>query len=73
MPFRILPLGYCAANNSPAQCTAAIVDLPSGLIGSRLSLYCNGRGFESRQLQDIVSLNTLSISRVLTCRECVLC
>ena len=50
-----------------------LADLPSGLIGSRLSLYRNGRGFESRQLQDIVFLNTLSISPVLTCSECVLC
>ena len=50
------------------------LNLPSGLIGSRPSLYRNGRGFESRQLQDIVFLNTLSISPpVLTCSECVLC
>ena len=42
-----------------------VLDLPSGQIGSRLSLYRNGRGFESRQLQDIVFLNTLSISPVL--------
>ena len=45
-------------------------DLPSGQIGSRLSLYRNGRGFESRQLQDTVFLNTLSISPVLTCSVC---
>ena len=48
-----------------------IHQVPSGQIGSRLSLYRNGRGFESSQLQDIVFLNTLSISPALTCSECV--
>ena len=48
----------------------AYKDLPSGQIGSRPSLYRNGRGFESRQLQDFVFLNTLSISPVLVVSEC---
>ena len=39
-------------------------------IGSRLSLYRNGCGFESRELQDIVILDTLSISPVLVASAC---
>ena len=41
-----------------------------GRIGSRLSLYRNGRGFKSRPLQDSVFLNTLSISPVLVVSVC---